>query len=210
MGNANFYGHGCLSVGMLTGAAAHREFDRFVSDSTAELLRAAYLLTWNLTEAEDLVQETFLRAARRWPDIRKMEFPKAYARRVLFNLAIRENVRRSKTRSEFNGGGSFDMSVDERLERRIVSIDARSDLETALAHLPLRQRAVIVLRYYEHLSESEIAEVLGWPAGTVKSTASRALGELRKAFSDPVSSSSVESFVKPVPPSKGVKNVGSN
>jgi RNA polymerase sigma-70 factor (sigma-E family) len=189
-------------MALLNSATARREFDRFVAASTADLLRAGYLLTWNLAEAEDLVQETFLRTARRWPDVRKMEFPKAYARRVLFNLAIRENERRSKTRPQPGGGESLDVTADERFERRLLTIDTRSDIEAALADLPLRQRAVIVLRYYEDLSEIEIAEALGWPVGTVKSTASRALDELRQSFGDPMDSPSESSFT-PIPSSKG-------
>lgn len=172
----------------LSGTNVRLEFAHFVSESTAGLLRDGYLLTSNLTEAEDLVQETMFQIARRWPNVRKMEFPTAYARRILFNLALRENKRSSRIRPEPNGTDVLDGMADERYEGSILSIDTRSDIVMALARLPLRQRAVIVLRYYEDLTEIEIAEMLGWPVGTVKSTASRALDELRKTFSEPVSS----------------------
>jgi RNA polymerase sigma-70 factor (sigma-E family) len=175
-------------MALLNGATARREFDRFVSDSSPDLLRDGYLLMWNLAEAEDLIQETLFRVAKRWPDVRVMEFPKAYARRILFNLALRENKRNSRIRSQSNGTDSLERVADERFEGRILSIDIHSDIVTALARLPLRQRAVIVLRYYEDLTENEIAEILGWPIGTVKSTASRALVELRKTFSDSMNS----------------------
>jgi len=180
-------------MALLSGAAARREFDRFVTETTPGLLRDGYLLTWNLCEAEDLVQETFFRTAKRWPDVRTMEFPAAYARRILFNLAIRENERHSKLNPELNGTVELDATADERFEARILSIDTRTDLESALSRLPVRQRAVIVLRYYEDLSESQIAEMLEWPVGTVKSTSSRALDELRKTFSDSVNSPSAAS-----------------
>jgi RNA polymerase sigma-70 factor (sigma-E family) len=180
-------------MALLSGAAARHEFERFVTEATPGLIRDGYLLTWNLSEAEDLVQETFFRTAKRWPDVRTMEFPKAYARRVLFNLAIRENKRGSKLNPELRGTKELDAKADERFEARILSIDTRTDLESALSRLPLRQRAVVVLRYYEDLSESEIAEMLQWPVGTVKSTSSRALDELRKAFSNSVDSPSTDS-----------------
>lgn len=196
---------GYSTMSLLTGAAARGEFDRFVAASTADLLRTGYLLTWNLTDAEDLVQESLLRTARRWSEVRKMEFPKAYARRVLVNLAIRGKERRWKIRSESIGADSLDVTVDERHEREFLAFETRSDIETALARLPLNQRAVIVLRYYEDLSEREIAELLGWPVGTVKSTASRALDELRHTFAEPVSAPSESSF-SPVVTSRGVDN----
>ena len=192
-------------MALLTGAAARREFDRFVSDSTAELLRTGFLLTWNLTEAEDLVQETLLRTAKRWSDVRKMEYPKAYARRVLFNLAIRGKERRWQLRSEAIGAESIDVTADERFERTFLAIETRSDIEAALSRLPLNQRAVIVLRYYEDLSEREIAELLEWPVGTVKSTASRALDGLRHVMTERVSLPSSCLF-KPAASSEGVHN----
>jgi DNA-directed RNA polymerase specialized sigma24 family protein len=65
------------------------EFDRFVADSSDALLRTAYLIVWDLTEAEDLVQECLLTVARRWPRVRRMEHPRAYARRVLVNSRSR-------------------------------------------------------------------------------------------------------------------------
>ena len=67
----------------------HRaDFDRFVADSTDPLLRTAYLIVWDLGEAEDLVQETLLQVARRWPRVRRMEHPIAYTRRILVNRAL--------------------------------------------------------------------------------------------------------------------------
>jgi sigma-70-like protein len=72
----------------LRAGGPQRDFERFVTDSTSRLLRSAYLMTSDLAEAEDLVQETLWRVARRWPKVRAMEHPAAYARRILVNLVI--------------------------------------------------------------------------------------------------------------------------
>ena len=71
------------------------EFEQFVADSTDALLRTAYLVVGDLTESEDLVQECFVTVAKRWPRVRSMEYPRAYARRVLLNLILDGSARRS-------------------------------------------------------------------------------------------------------------------
>src|SRR5260370_40501235 len=76
------------------------DFERFVTDSTDGLLRTAYLIVWDLPEAEDLVQETLLKVAKRWPRIRRMERSGAYARRILVNLALEGSARRLRRRHE--------------------------------------------------------------------------------------------------------------
>ena len=76
------------------------EFGRFVADSADELLRTGFLVVWDLAEAEDLVQECLFRVARRWPRVRSMEHPKAYARKILVNLALDGAKRRHRHRSE--------------------------------------------------------------------------------------------------------------
>jgi DNA-directed RNA polymerase specialized sigma24 family protein len=72
----------------LRARSSRQEFERFVTDRSGSLLRTAYLMAGNLAEAEDLVQETLLRVARHWPKVRAMEYPAAYARRVLVNVAL--------------------------------------------------------------------------------------------------------------------------
>src|SRR5205809_4429791 len=72
----------------LTLSMNRQDFDRFVANSTDSLLRTAYLIVWDLPEAEDLVQETLFKVARRWPKVSRMEHPAAYARRILVNLAL--------------------------------------------------------------------------------------------------------------------------
>jgi RNA polymerase sigma-70 factor (sigma-E family) len=161
--------------------AARREFESFVTDSTGPLLRTAFLMARDLAEAEDLVQETFLRVARHWPRVCAMNHPAAYARRVLVNLVIDGAERRSRRTGELDGRQrALDWS-DGRAERDLAAVDVHAELLAALAGLPTRQRAVIVLRYWEDLPEAEVAAILGCSAGTVKSTASRGLARLREA-----------------------------
>lgn len=158
-----------------------REFEQFVAGSSDRLLRTAYLIVWDLAEAEDLVQDCLLTVARRWPRVRRMEHPRAYARRVLVNLALDGRQRRTRRRQELDASPSaLDAKAEE--DRRIAGVEMRRDLIDALAALPPRQRAVLVLRYFEDLSESQAATVLGCSAGTVKSTASRGLARLQASM----------------------------
>src|SRR6185312_9100293 len=88
------------------------DFDRFVADSSDALLRTAYLIVWDLGEAEDLVQETLFEVARRWPRIRRMERPIAYARRILVNRALGGSARRTRRRRELTGLVPSEPAVD--------------------------------------------------------------------------------------------------
>jgi RNA polymerase sigma-70 factor (sigma-E family) len=167
----------------LRAGAPQREFERFVAEWTDPLLRTAYLMARDLAEAEDLVQETLLRVARRWPRVRAMDHPAAYARRILVNLAIDGADQRARRTGELAMAGSQSTAdlADSRAERDLRAVDAQEELLNALAGLPPRQRAVIILRYWEDLPETEVAAILGCSAGTVKSTASRGLARLRDA-----------------------------
>jgi RNA polymerase sigma-70 factor (sigma-E family) len=155
------------------------DFDRFVADSTDTLLRTAYLIVSDLGEAEDLVQETLLAVARRWPRVRRMEHPIAYARRILVNRALSGAPRRTRRRQELIGEAPPDRAADTS---EIRVIDARDELMDALAMLPPRQRAVLVLRYFLDLPEAEVAAAMKCSLGTVKSTASRGLARLEQAM----------------------------
>jgi RNA polymerase sigma-70 factor (sigma-E family) len=170
----------------LRGAPARREFERFAAEATAGLLRTGYLVTSDLAEAEDLVQETLLRTAKRWPSVRKMDYPLAYARRILINLSLRGAHGRARTDAELNVTNTTPLETreDPRVERNLLAIDTRSEILWMLGSLPRRQRVVVVLRYFEDLSEMEIAEQLEWPIGTVKSTTSRALEQLRQLLEE--------------------------
>ena len=158
---------------------ARREFEHFVAESSEPLLRTAYLIVWDLSEAEDLVQECLLTVARRWPRVRRMEHPRAYARRVLVNLALDGRRRHARRRQELE---QSDVDLRSAEDRAIAGVEARRDLVDALASLPPRQRAVLVLRYFEDLTEAQVATVLGCSVGTVKSTASRGLARLQASM----------------------------
>ena len=159
------------------------DFDQFVEASVDDLLRTAYLITWDAGEAEDLVQECLFKVARRWPRVRRMGQPRAYARRVLVNLALdgaRGRARRRGELDEFDdepGGAGFTAVVEP-----LAGLETRAELLEALEQLPARQRTVLVLRYFHDLTEAQTAEVLGCSPGTVKSSASRGLARLREAF----------------------------
>ena len=147
--------------------AADEQFERFVAEVTDALVRTGYLMTWDLPETEDLVQETLLQVARRWKRVRSMDHPAAYARRILVNLVI---------------DGAVDGYVDDAAARALDGIDATAEFRWALSALSRQQRAVIVLRYWEDLPEAEVAELLACSVGTVKSTASRGAARLREVL----------------------------
>jgi RNA polymerase sigma-70 factor (sigma-E family) len=173
---------------------ARAEFDQFVAQRSDTLLRTAYLVVWDATEAEDLVQECLLEVARRWPRVRRMDHPHAYARRVLVNLALDGAQRRTRRRRELVGDDTATLSAvpDEASARRLDAVGVRAELVQALGTLPPRQRAVLVLRYFEDLSEAQVAELLGCSVGTVKSSASRGLTRLHAALSPDISLSTKE------------------
>jgi RNA polymerase sigma-70 factor (sigma-E family) len=160
------------------------EFEQFVSGSTDALLRTAYLIAWDPVEAEDLVQECLMVVAKRWTRVHTMDHPHAYARRILINLALDGAQRRSRRRQELAGddGARIEL-IDHASARTLDGIDTRAELIGALGTLPPRQRAVLVLRYFEDLPETQVAELLGCSVGTVKSTASRGLTRLQAALS---------------------------
>lgn len=170
-------GASSLSAGPLTGGRAvdRGSFDDFVATRSTRLLRTAYLLTHDRALAEDLVQTSLAKAWFAWGRIDGQ--PDAYVRRVMVNTYS------SWWRRRWNG----EQATAELPERataaghrtEAVRVDDRTDLWRALARLPRRQRAVVVLRFYEDLSEIETAEILQCSVGTVKSQASRALAKLR-------------------------------
>lgn len=155
------------------------DFDEFVAGNLEQLLTTAYLITWDAGEAEDLVQECLLKVARRWPRARRMAQPRAYARRILVNLALDDARGRGRRRGELDGVSAV---TDEAARDLLVGLEARAELLDALERLTPRQRAVLVLRYFNDLTEAQTAEVLGCSPGTVKSNASRGLARLREVL----------------------------
>lgn len=146
-------------------------FADFVSARSAALSRTAYLLVGDHQRAEDLVQTALAEAVLRWPRLREGS-PEAYVRRVLYTRAVsgwrrhrRENL--TAIPPERPAADPSDQVV------------VRIAVERALDRLTRRQRAVLVLRYFEDLSEAQTAEVLGCRLGTVKSATRDALARLR-------------------------------
>lgn len=159
-----------------------REFDVFAAGAWDPLLRTGYVMTGDARDAEDLVQETLLKLARRWSRVRSMDQPAAYARRVLINLVLHDAGRRSRQRAELWPRDDRADAADESAARALREVDDLADFRWAVARLPARQRAVLVLRYWADLPVAEVADILGCSEGTVTSTASRAAGRLAEAL----------------------------
>jgi RNA polymerase sigma-70 factor (sigma-E family) len=155
------------------------EFDEFVAGNLEGLLKTAYLITWDAGEAEDLVQECLFKVARRWPRVRAMRQPRAYVRRILVNLAVDGANGRTRRRGELDGAPAV---LDGPARDLLAGLGTRAELLAALARLTPRQRAVLVLRYFNDLTEAQTAEVLGCSPGTVKSSTSRGLARLREVL----------------------------
>jgi len=147
-------------------------FEEFVAAELAGLLRFGVVLTGDRHRADDIVQTALVKTMRRWRAIDHAH-PVAYVRRAMVNAHL-SGWRR--TRRETGLPEGFDMA--SRIDHT-ASYDDQDQLARALAALPPRQRAVVVLRYYAGFSEAEIADTLGCAPGTVKSQASKALQRLR-------------------------------
>ncbi|MGZ0149319.1 SigE family RNA polymerase sigma factor [Kribbella sp. WER1] len=139
------------------------------------LLRLGVMLTGNNHTAEDLVQTVLARAHRKWERIRGVDHPEAYLRTMVVNEFL--SWRRLLKNNEVLLAEPIELPVHDDLGLRQAQRDAAWRL---LAKLPRKQRAVLVLRYYEDLSDAEIAELLGVAAATVRSNAARGLATLRE------------------------------
>ncbi|MGH8889497.1 MAG: SigE family RNA polymerase sigma factor [Acidothermaceae bacterium] len=154
----------------------HKVFDEFARARMPELLRFGHALTGNPHAAADLVQDALERTMIAWPRVEKQGDPEGYVRRIMVNRNI--SIWRRRRRE------TLMLEIPEDPGRRNTSHDEPMIRDAALWErikaLPPRQRTVIVLRYYEDMSEAQIAAVMGSSVGTVKSQASRALATLRK------------------------------
>jgi RNA polymerase sigma-70 factor (sigma-E family) len=155
------------------------DFAGFVSADATRLMRIAYLLTGDREAAEDLLQETLERVYVAWP---RVDNPFAYARAALASRAAsrwRDRARRRE--APLTEAADVAHARGDDSER----IAQRDELVRALTRLGPRQRAAVVLRYLEDLSEAETAAALGCSVGTVKSQTSRALARLRAVLDEP-------------------------
>ena len=147
------------------------DFDDFVAARSGRLLRTAYLLTRDHALAEDLLQTALTRAWFAWSRIEGD--PEPYVRRILVNTYA------SWWRRRWTGEQPTDDLPEQPYVDATSGADTGHDLWQAMGRLPRRMRAVVVLRYFEDLTEAQTAEALGCTVGTVKSQTSKALAKLR-------------------------------
>lgn len=151
------------------------DFESFFRTRAPALLRTAYLLTGDRFLAEDLVQDALARTHRAWRRLSAGGNPEAYARRVMYHLQVSRGRQRRASEvlpGELPNPASTHDHASDAVQRLV--------LRRALLALPARQRAVIVLRFFEDRSEAETAEILECRVGTVKSHTFRALARLRE------------------------------
>ncbi|MGC5030922.1 SigE family RNA polymerase sigma factor [Micromonospora sp. DT229] len=154
-------------------------FREFVLQQWGPLTRTAYLLTGDRGVAEDLVQSALEKTHRRWGRILRKDAPGAYVRRAMINTAV--SWRRRRRTIEVPLLDADTIATPDAYQHA----ENRHQLLGALRRLPPRMRAVLVLRYFEDLSEADIARLLDCSTGTVKSQASRGLARLRADLEPP-------------------------
>jgi RNA polymerase sigma-70 factor (sigma-E family) len=153
-------------------SSPEQEYREFAGSRAASLHRTAYLLCGDWHLADDLVQETFVQTFRHWRRVQRADNQNAYVKRILINEFNRHWQRY----------GGLPVADNDRLDVAVPDISdevvSRADLLRALLTLPARQRATVVLRYLEGMSERETAAVMRCSEGTVKSQTARALNAL--------------------------------
>lgn len=147
------------------------DFDAFVAARSTALLRTAYLLTHDHAQAEDLLQTALTKAWFSWSRITGQ--PESYVRKILVNTYA------TWWRRRWNGERATDVLPERGAPDACDDVGSGHDLWTAMDRLPRRQRAVVVLRYFEDLTAAQTAELLDCSVGTVKSQTSKALAKLR-------------------------------
>jgi RNA polymerase sigma-70 factor (sigma-E family) len=172
--------------------SVEEEFRQFVAARSAALLRTAYLLVGDWAHAEDVLQTALTRSYLAWRRLGEIDAAEAYTRRVLVTTATSWWRRRwhGERPSEVLPERSTGDATDSWLEREVLWQHVRS--------LPARQRAVLVLRFYEDLTEVETAKVLGVAVGTVKSHCARALTTLRARLAESGLEAAVPAVVQPI------------
>jgi RNA polymerase sigma-70 factor (sigma-E family) len=154
------------------------EFDEFLREQLGPLVRFAGVLTADTHLAQDIVQDALVRAHARWGRIGRMDRPDLYLRRMITNGYLSwRRLAAVRTTRPVADAGRLDRATSPDPAAHLVD---RDQVRTLLATLSRRQRAVLVLRFYEGRSDEEIAAILGCATGTVRSHVSRALADLRK------------------------------
>jgi RNA polymerase sigma-70 factor (sigma-E family) len=148
---------------------SEEEFAEFFRASWAKLYRVALAVSGDHRSAEDDLQAAFAKVYASWGKVRRADHPEAYVRRIVLNEVL---------------GARSSVEPDRVVVSPEAGVGDRDAVWSAVRALPPRQRAVVVLRYYEDLSEAEIADALGCSRGTVKSQASSALATLRRTVGD--------------------------
>jgi RNA polymerase sigma-70 factor (sigma-E family) len=161
------------------------EFEEFLTVRLAALLRYATVLACDPHLAEDIVQEVLARAQPRWARIRAADAPEAYVKRMIVN-ELNTWRRRRAARVVPMSLDALDALAGAQADPA-AAVDERDAMVRRLAGLPVRQRIVLALRYYEGLDDHQIAEALGCRPATVRSHAARALATLRKGAPEPAS-----------------------
>ncbi|MFC5835819.1 SigE family RNA polymerase sigma factor [Nonomuraea insulae] len=155
---------------------SEENFRQFVIDRSGALFGTAYLLTGDRHAAEDLVQSALAKTAARWRDLRDPAAIEGYVRRAMYHEQVSWWRRRSRV---------VEVSTAEQPDRpgdgHADAADLRMVMRAALARLTPRQRAILVLRYFEDKSETEIARLLGVRVGSVRSQIYRSLERLKKS-----------------------------
>jgi RNA polymerase sigma-70 factor (sigma-E family) len=160
-------------------AEAERQYGDFVVARAAPLVRFAFLLCGDWHRAEDTVQSALVKLYLAWPRLNRLDAVEPYVRRIILRV-LADNGRLARFRKE---------RLSDQLPERPAAdgsdaADDRMVLLSALAALPPRQRAVVVLRFWEDQSIEQCADVLGCSKGTVKSQAARGLQTLRNLLGD--------------------------
>ncbi|MCO1596481.1 SigE family RNA polymerase sigma factor [Micromonospora sp. RHAY321] len=154
-------------------------YEEFADTRLAPLLRYAVMLTGDPHQAQDLVQETMVRVQLNWRRVARADSPERYVRRMLTNQYV--DWRRGSWMRRVLLRGEADEAVAAPADHAQSAVD-RDQIWSWLSRLPRRQRATLVLRYYEDLPDAEIADILGCAVGTVRSSISRALATLRAEY----------------------------
>lgn len=158
------------------------QFEQYVNDSRVRLFRFAVVLCGDTVLAGELLTDVLGRAFERWHQVSSARDPHAYVRRMLVNEFVSWKRRRARTAPHPEIGQLIDVRATRLGTAGPDPGDVHAErvaLLDELARLPTRQRAAIVLRYFEDLSDEDIADALGCRAGTVRSCISRGLATLR-------------------------------